>query len=69
MAALVLSFVLIVNDRAAIDDPAARLVELVMDNADEVEFDNGRANLTVPEGTEALFKNNILGSGKHCLKI
>lgn len=42
MAALVLSFVLIVNDRAAIDDPAARLVELVMDNADEVEFDNGR---------------------------
>ena len=35
----------------------------------EVEFDNGRANLTVPEGTEALFKNNILGFGKHCLKI
>ena len=35
----------------------------------EVEFDNGKANLTVPEGTEALFKNNILGFGKHCLKI
>lgn len=42
MAALVLVFVLVINDRAAIDDPAARLIGLVRDNADEVEFDNGR---------------------------
>ncbi len=42
MAAMVLVFVLVINANAITDDPAARLVKFVLDNADDLEFDHGR---------------------------
>lgn len=42
MAAMVLVFVLVVNANAITDDPAGRLVKVVLRNADNVEFDHGR---------------------------
>lgn len=42
MAALVLVYIVVVNSSSISDDPASRLVQVVMHNADEVEFDNGR---------------------------
>ncbi len=42
LAAMVLVFVLVINSSSITDDPAARLVKMVMHNADEVEFDRGR---------------------------
>lgn len=42
MAAMVLVFVLIINANAITDDPAGRLVKVVLRNADDVEFDHGR---------------------------
>ncbi len=41
LSALVLVFVLVVNGSSVTDDPAARMVDIVMDNAASVEFDNG----------------------------
>ena len=41
LTALVLVFVLLVNDNAAIDDPAGRLVKVVTGNANDMEFDHG----------------------------
>lgn len=42
LAVMVLVFVLVINSYSITDDPAGRLVRMVMHNADEVEFDNGR---------------------------
>lgn len=42
LAAMVLVFVLVINSYSITDDPAGRLVRMVMHNADEVEFDKGR---------------------------
>jgi len=42
MAALVLVYIVVVNKSAVSDDPASRLVHVVLENADEVEFDNGK---------------------------
>lgn len=42
LSALVLVFVLVINRADLPDDPAGRLVEIVADNADDVEFDNGK---------------------------
>lgn len=42
LAAMVLVFVLVINNAAITDDPAGRLVRAVEKNAGEVEFDNGR---------------------------
>lgn len=42
MAAMVLVFVLVINANSITDDPAARLVKFVLDNADDLEFDHGR---------------------------
>lgn len=42
MAVLVLVFVLVVNGSSVTDDPAGRLVKVVLENADEVEFDRGK---------------------------
>ena len=42
LAALVLVYIVVVNKSAMSDDPASRLVHMVLENADEVEFDNGR---------------------------
>lgn len=42
MAALVLVFVLVINANTISDDPAGRLVKVVLANAGEVEFDRGR---------------------------
>lgn len=42
LAGLMLAVVLVFNETAVIDDPAERLVKVVLDNADDVEFDNGR---------------------------
>lgn len=42
LAAMVLVFVLVINSSSITDDPAGRLVRMVMHNADEVEFDRGR---------------------------
>ena len=42
MAALVLVFVLVINANTISDDPAGRLVKVVLANAGDVEFDNGR---------------------------
>ena len=42
MAALVLVYIVVVNDSAMSDDPYSRLVDIVMENADELEFDRGR---------------------------
>lgn len=41
LAAMVLVFVLVINSYSITDDPAGRLVRMVMHNADEVEFDRG----------------------------
>ncbi len=41
MAAMVLVFILVINANAITDDPAGRLVKVVQDNADDVEFDHG----------------------------
>ena len=42
LAAMVLVFVLVINSASISDDPAERLVKMVMKNADDVEYDNGR---------------------------
>ncbi len=42
LAAMVLVFILVINAHALPNDPAERLVDVVLDNADDVEFDNGR---------------------------
>ena len=42
LSAMVLTFILVINNHAIIDDPAERLVQVVLKNAREVEFDNGR---------------------------
>ena len=42
LAAMVLVFVFVVNANTVTDDPAGRLVKVVMKNADHLEFDNGR---------------------------
>lgn len=42
MAALVLVFVLVINANTITDDPAGRLVKVVLSNAGDVEFDQGR---------------------------
>lgn len=42
LSALVLVFVLVINRADLPDDPAGRLVEIVADNADDVEYDNGK---------------------------
>lgn len=42
MAVLVLVFVLVVNGSSVTDDPAGRLVKVVLHNADEIEFDRGK---------------------------
>lgn len=42
LAVMVLVFVLVINSYSITDDPAGRLVRMVMHNADEVEFDKGR---------------------------
>ena len=42
LAAMVLVFVLVINGASVTDDPAGRLVKVVVKNADSVEFDNGR---------------------------
>ena len=41
LSAMVLTFVLVINNHAVIDDPAERLVKVVLANAADVEFDNG----------------------------
>ena len=41
LSAMVLTFILVINNHAIIDDPAERLVKVVLDNAGDVEFDNG----------------------------
>ncbi len=42
MAAMVLVFVLVINANTISDDPAGRLVKVVLSNAGDVEFDHGR---------------------------
>ena len=42
LAAMVLVFVLVINGASVTDDPAGRLVKVVLKNADNVEFDKGR---------------------------
>lgn len=42
LAAMVLVFVLVINSASISDDPAERLVKIVMKNANDVEYDNGR---------------------------
>ncbi len=42
LSAMVLVFLLVINAHALPDNPADRLVDVVLDNADDVEFDNGR---------------------------
>ena len=42
LSAMVLTFLLVINNHALIDDPAERLVQIVLKNANDVEFDNGR---------------------------
>ena len=42
LSAMVLVFILVINAHTITDDPAGRLVDIVLDNADDVEFDNGR---------------------------
>ena len=42
MAAMVLVFVLVINANTITDDPAGRLVKVVLSNAGDVEFDQGR---------------------------
>ena len=38
LAAMVLVFVLVINANAVTDDPAGRLVKVVMKNSDRLEF-------------------------------
>ena len=45
LAAMVLVFVLVINSYSITDDPAGRLVRMVMHNAGEVEFDKGRCRV------------------------
>ncbi len=42
LSAMVLVFLLVINAHTLPDNPADRLVDVVLDNADDVEFDNGR---------------------------
>ena len=42
LAAMVLVFVFVINANTVTDDPAGRLVKVVMKNADRLEFDHGR---------------------------
>lgn len=42
LSAMVLVFVLVINGADLPDDPAGRLVKVVMHNADDVEYDNGK---------------------------
>ena len=42
LAAMVLVFVLVINANAVTDDPAGRLVKVVMKNSDRLEFEHGR---------------------------
>ena len=42
LAAMVLVFVFVINANTVTDDPAGRLVKVVMNNADRLEFDHGR---------------------------
>lgn len=42
LSVMVLVFVLVINSSAITDDPAERLVKVVMKNARHVEFDNGK---------------------------
>lgn len=42
LSAMVLVFILVINGNSITDDPAGRLVKIVQDNADDVEFDHGR---------------------------
>ena len=42
MAAMVLVFVLVINANTISDDPAGRLVRVVLSNVGDVEFDHGR---------------------------
>lgn len=42
LSAMVLTFILVINNHAMIEDPAERLVQVVLSNAGSVEFDNGR---------------------------
>lgn len=42
LAAMVLVFVLVINSASISDDPAERLVKIVLKNANDVEYDNGR---------------------------
>lgn len=42
LSAMVLVFVLVINGADLPDDPAGRLVKVVMRNADDVEYDNGK---------------------------
>ena len=42
VSVMVLVFVLVMNRHSLPEDPAAYLVDVVMENADSVEFDNGR---------------------------
>lgn len=42
MASMVLVFVLVINANAITDDPAGRLVKVVLSNGDDIEFDHGR---------------------------
>ena len=42
LAAMVLVFVLVINGASITDDPAGRLVKVVLRNADKMEFEHGR---------------------------
>jgi len=42
LAAMVLVFVLVINGASVTDDPAGRLVKVVLKNAENIEFDKGR---------------------------
>ena len=42
LAAMVLVFVFVINANTVTDDPAGRLVKVVMNNADRLEFDHWR---------------------------
>ena len=42
LSAMVLVFVLVINGNSITPDPGERLVDIVLDNAEDVEFDNGK---------------------------
>lgn len=42
LSTMVLVFVLVINGSVVTDDPAGRLVKVVLNNADDIEFDKGR---------------------------